>query len=256
MQVNGLSSASGTITIGGDANFNTRILAGSGVLDLRGLKVTADDGKDYDKINLQQYAFRGSVMTEFYADNITEVGSYAFCKSSGVKNIELGGTFASLGLWDFEECPVTNLVINSKNFKSFYKIFYFNGVALKTLTITTTNAVSYTPGDGRTDAVKTLTVNGPAWTQTALDNILGCHSGADGSTAEKAAKPCTIYVDKSMGWDGTGDYAQDWSPSALTDYEKAVKPKKCFGVYVTAAGARKAWLVNTANSKGLLLIVR
>jgi hypothetical protein len=35
-----------------------------------------------------------------------------------------------------------------------------------------------------------------------------------------------------------------------------VKPKKCFGVYVTKAGARKAWLVNTANSKGLLLIVR
>ena len=103
-------------------------------------------------------------------------------------------------------------------------------------------------------------MNGPAWTQTALDNPLGYHSGADGESEKTAAKPCTIYVDKSMGWDGTGDYApqgdEAWSPSALTDYEKAVKPKKCFGVYVTKAGARKAWLVNTANSKGLLLIVR
>ena len=257
MQVNGLSSASGTITIGGDANFNTRILAGSGVLDLRGLKVTVD-GKDCDKINLQKYAFRGSVMTEFYADNITEVGSYAFCKSSGVKNIELGGTFASLGLYTFyENNSVTNLVINSKNFKTFYRIFFYSG-ALKTLTITTTNAVSYTTvsSDYQKDKVTNLTVNGPAWTQANLDNILANHSGADGSTAETAAKPCTIYVDKSMGWDGTGDYAQGWSPAALTDAEKAVKPKKCFGVYVTKAGARKAWLVNTANSKGLLLIVR
>ena len=250
-----LSSASGTITIGGD--YTTKILAGSGVLDLRGLKVTVD-GKDYDKINLQKYAFRGSVMTEFYADNITEVGSYAFSNSPGVKNIELGGTFASLGLYTFNENnSVTNLVINSKNFKTFYRIFFYSG-ALKTLMITTTNAVSYTTvsSDYQKDKVTNLTVNGPAWTQANLDNILANHSGADGSTAEKAAKPCTIYVDKSMGWDGTGDYAQDWSPSALTDYEKAVKPKKCFGVYVTAKSERKAWLVNTANSKGLLLIVR
>ena len=258
LKVNSRLSSSGTLVMGNGANsYESIVKAGSGVLDLRGLKVTYNSTV-YDKIKLNGYAvYKCSKITEFYADNLTDIASgYNFSKASSLKHVELGGTFASLGTWEFESCPVTNLVINSKNFKSFSKIFYYGGVALKTLTITTTNAVSYTPGDGRTDAVKTLTVNGPAWTQTALDNILGCHSGADGSTATTAAKPCTIYVDKSMGWDGTGDYAQGWSPSALTDYEKAVKPKKCFGVYVTAAGARKAWLVNTANSKGLLLIVR
>ena len=257
LQVNGLSLDSGTITIGLNNNYDTKILAGSGVLDLRGLKVTYNSTV-CDKIKLNGFAFYNcKTLTEFYADNLTDIAyGHNFWKTSSLKHIELGGTFASLGLWEFYECPVTNLVVNSKNFKSFSKIFNFNGAALKTLTITTTNAVSYTPGDGRTDAVTNLTVNGPAWTQTALDNLLAKHSGADGSTAATAAKPCTIYVDKSMGWDGTGDYAQDWSPSALTAAEKAVKPKKCFGVYVTKAGARKAWLANTANSKGLLLIVR
>ena len=120
-----------TITIG-NSDYNGCVIAGSGVLDFRGQKITRPDtGKVYDKISLRGYAFyKCSTLTEFYADNITEVGSYAFCKSSGVKNIELGGTFASLGTWEFESCPVTNLVINSKNFKSFSKIFYYNRISL------------------------------------------------------------------------------------------------------------------------------
>ena len=244
----------GVVTLGSGNYATTAVYSGNGVLDFRDWQIKIEESV-YNKIDLGAGALRGAKITEFYANNLTGLSGYGFWNAT-VKHAELGGTFASLGTWEFYGTGVTNLVINSKNFKSFGKIFFFDGATLKTLTITTTNAVSYTPSDNRRDAVKTLTVNGPAWTQTALDNILGYHSGADGSTAETAAKPCTIYVDKSMGWDGTGDYAQGWSPSALTDAEKAVKPKKCFGVYVTAAGARKAWLVNTANSKGLLLIVR
>ena len=230
-----------TITIG-NSDYNGCVIAGSGVLDFRGQKITRPDtGKVYDKISLRGYAFyKCSTLTEFYADNISSLGGSAFFNSS-VKNVEVGGTFASLGANVFY-CSLTNLVVNSKNFNAINGQTFGEGKKLKTISITTTNAVSVSAESFQYEAgaLKTLTVNGPAWTQTALDNLLAKHSGADGSTAEKAAKPCTIYVDKSMGWDGTGDYAQGWSPSALTDAEKAVKPKKCFGVYVTAAGARKA----------------
>ena len=87
---------------------------------------------------------------------------------------------------------------------------------------------------------------------TAVDNILA------GTTAEVAASanPPVIYVSRKPGWSSVANIRTP------TDAECAARPawvpsdRSCLGVWQTAAGARKAWVVQSVPPSGSLFIIR
>lgn len=94
--------------------------------------------------------------------------------------------------------------------------------------------------------------SGHPWTQELVDNIL---SSVDAVTDLSAMK-MTFLCSRRQGWDG---FAGCTKLSALAAEERAKAPTGCFGVYKTAAGATKAWMVHMpqdTDPSGTCLIIR
>ncbi len=94
--------------------------------------------------------------------------------------------------------------------------------------------------------------SGHPWTQELVDNIM---SSVDAVTDLSAMK-MTFYCSRRQGWDG---FTGCTKLSALTAEERAKAPTGCFGVYKTAAGATKAWMVHMpqdTDPSGMRLIIR
>ncbi len=138
-----------------------------------------------------------------------------------VKAVNLAGPLKMIRV-TFIETPLTNLVLNLPELESvtipstkYYPFYYESGAKVKILGA----ASGYKKGD----------VVGN-WTREMVDNLFAS------ITTERAV---TLYCSKKQGWkdlEGRKD---------LTDEEKGLNPPEgCFGVWETAAGVRKAWMVH------------
>lgn len=183
--------------------------------------------------------------------NLHSIGTMAFKGTSGIREIYISGDIATLPDYDgtynqsvFSNCGATNIVFETPGLTSLGN-GSFNNAAVKTITVNSTNAVAvgHAKNAAGTPKFTAITVMGPAWTQASMDNMLLNIKAVDG------AKACTIYVDPEKEW---GDlFATDY-----TENEMANKPRKCLGVYVTAGGDRKAWVVNGVVRTGLKISFR
>ena len=234
------------------------VASGKGILDLREMTIA---GKVYTlkftNTSNSGYAFaQCATMMEFYADNVEIFGTSTFTGCTALTKASVSGTFEGIGTAAFSGCTsLTNVVVSSPNLNRIWGQAFMTSKPLTSIEITSDCAVTV---DSQVlsgnSPVSVLTVNGPAWTQSSLDNLLTAVTAwFDGSTAERAKKNCTIYVDPTKGWDGVSTGYTDWTPATLTDAETAAKPKKCFGVY--REGSRKAWLVATGKH-GFRIIIR
>ena len=183
--------------------------------------------------------------------NLHSIGTMAFQSTTGITEIHISGDIATLPDYDgtynqsvFSKCGATNVVFETPGL-TYLGNGSFNNASVKTITVNSTNAVSVGHHNNASGTPKfsAITIMGPAWTQASMDNMLLNIKAVDG------AKACTIYVDPEKGWSGL--LATDY-----TENEKANKPRKCLGVYVTAGGDRKAWVVNGVVRTGLKISFR
>jgi len=118
--------------------------------------------------------------------------------------------------------------------------------ALRSLVIGSTGSLFVAGGNFTSVALTNVVFLGPAQSQATMDQIL------NKVAAGTATHGCTIYASiRQTGWT---DMAAD-----MTEAEKPNAPAKCFGVYVTASGVRKAWLVHQTSPydpKAGVIIVR
>lgn len=195
------------------------------------------------------------VSGDLYLPKVKSIGQYAFGRSVDLKSIYLDGDITSLPEFDssykqavFSGIAATNIVIAAKGFETIGNGAFMNAGAMTSIRFASTNAITVATGAvNRSFAtarnLKEIRIEGLAWSQESVDEILLAITAVDG------AKACTIYVDPEKGW---GDLlATDY-----TENERANKPRKCLGVYVTAGGDRKVWVVNGVVRTGTKLIFR
>lgn len=198
------------------------------------------------------------VMTNLTSGLAYPRGVFQYC--AALTNAYLGGTYAEVGTGGDANAPslfmgCTNMwikgtaVLDSPNLT---KIGSYFGLA-NNIVIGATNAVtSLSSGlfNNASYPPASVTFYGLPPTQTVLDTALA---------GRAATNKLVIYASKRYGESAWRKAA--FCDKALTEEEQAAAPEGCFGVYVTAAGARKAWLVHKASpyddeQKGLLLIIR
>ncbi len=243
LQVAKLDASTKSITFGGES-YTACIKKGEGVLDLRGT-VTVD-GVAYDKKIFNSGIGRNysGGITEFYADNVESFGVKAFQNCRTLTTASVTGTFAIIGELSFDWCPaLTNVVLNSPALATIGEKAFQSSTALTSIEITSGLALTVDSTAMQFNKPLTsLTINSPVWEMANVDNLLSANSTSD------TTKNCTIYANKDT-WKSLA--------AAVTDEEKEHTPKNCFGVYVTAKGSRKAWLVaNDDDPIPLRIIIR
>ena len=142
---------------------------------------------------------------------------------------------------------IRSLSLTSPKLNSLGNCAIRNCASLKSLVIGSTGTLTVTTTANFDSSVLTnVTFYGPTQSVATIDQIL--YKVA----ADTATHGCTIYASrKQAGWT---DIA-----TALTEPETTNAPANCFGVYVTAASARKAWLVHKGSPydpKGSVIIMR
>ena len=244
LQVNKLDASTKSITFGGES-YTACIKKGEGVLDLRGT-VTVN-GVAYDKKIFNSgigRSYSGGI-TEFYADNVESFGVRAFDSCQTLTTASVTGTFAIIGELSFNLCTaLTNVVLNSPALATIGEKAFQDSKKLTSIEITSGLAltVASTAMQYNKPLLTSLTINSPVWETANVDNLLSANSTSD------TTKKCTIYANKDT-WKSLA--------AAVTDEEKEHAPKNCFGVYVTAKGSRKAWLVvNDDDPIPLRIIIR
>ena len=166
-------------------------------------------------------------LTRICKDDFVVSGSQAhtICKVPNVKAVNLAGPLKMIRV-TFITTALTNLVLNLPELESvtipsstsYYPFYYASGAKVTILGA----ASGYTKG----------TVVGN-WTREMVDNLFASVTGT---------RVLTLYCSKKQGWkdlEGCKD---------LTDEEKAIAPEGCFGVWESAAGVRKAWMVHKAQA--------
>ncbi len=142
-----------------------------------------------------------------------------FQNMGGVKSVKLAGPLKNIKV-TFITSYLTNLVLNLPQLESItypgtstYP-FYFDANGAKVCIYGA--ASGYTHGK--------IVGN---WTREMVDNLFASF------TTEKLV---TLHCSKKQGWDAFA--------TPLTTEERAVAPTGCFGVYKSAAGVAKAWMVH------------
>ena len=188
--------------------------------------------QEFPKLALSSFS---SLTGSIVLTNVTKfaTGNYIFQGCTMVCNMELGGPIESIGD-NVIDAALTNLVLNTPkltNVVAAASTTYKKAV----FTFNTTKAA--------------LTILGPvereessAWTQEMVDNLL---EGV-GVVTDVSKMVMTMYCSKKQGW-ATFAGCTKLSDLELTDAQKASVPAGCFGVYKTAAGAIKAWMVHKAQ---------
>ena len=148
----------------------------------------------------------------------------------------------------FRDCTgLTEIRLGSPDLGLVGRRAFQNTAKLQSITIGSTNklfGVALDSGNdtypGSAATLTNITFYGPAPAQTNIDFLLGKVT-ANNKTTSSGAHGCVLRVSK---------HQNGWSALA-TDFENleatADKPAGCFGVYVTASGDRKAWLVQAAS---------
>ena len=182
------------------------------------------------------HAFTGSGFTgDLVLTNLTSVGVGAFY-SSKIESVDIDGPITAFPTGNdglFEACSkITNMVLRVPGLTSVGTIF-MNVAPSRTILFGSTNLVACTDSCFNGN-LRTATFWGPAQSRTLLDRLM---TGVGGTAG---AKDFTVYASKKQaGWRALAE--------PLTDAEKEVAPAGCFGVYVTAGNARKAWLVHSIS---------
>ena len=138
-----------------------------------------------------------------------------------VKAVNLAGPLKMIRV-TFITTALTNLVLNLPQLESitiqstsYYPFYYESGAKVTILGA----ASGYTKG----------LVKGN-WTREMVDNLFASVTGT---------RVLTLYCSKKQGWKDLEGCKE------LTDEEKALNPPEgCFGVWESAAGVRKAWMVH------------
>jgi hypothetical protein len=165
-------------------------------------------------------------LTRICKDDFVVSGSQAhtICQVPNVKAVNLAGPLKKIQV-TFITTALTNLVLNLPQLESvtipstsYYPFYYASGAKVTILGA----ASGYTKGN----------VVGN-WTREMVDNLFASVTGT---------RVLTLYCSKKQGWkdlEGRKD---------LTDEEKEIAPEGCFGVWESAAGVRKAWMVHKAQA--------
>ena len=121
--------------------------------------------------------------------------------------------------------------------------------------------------NGTSCYLRRLWVYGPALGTNVVDRLVGAfvslepdaatgtwHHYVDGKWVDDTLQRGVLYCSKKQGWKELA------SPLTPGTYEAENAPEGCFGMYVTAAGKRKAWMVHlpqdTDPVSGAVIIVR
>jgi len=189
-----------------------------------------------------------------------EGNAFAFCRS--LQDIRMGGPCENLASqYLCRDCTsVTNIVLDMPRLGSIsgYASFY-NCSNVVTVTLNTpalTNFAGYAFGSDKPNrlgsivfgmtnvftvgafkncpALTNLVFYGPMPSTATMDNLLT--SVAAGTTNHA----CVIYASRHQA-----DWLGYWRANPVSDEERAANlmPPNCRGVYLTAGGARKAWIV-------------
>ena len=165
-------------------------------------------------------------LTRICKDDFVVSGSQAhtICKVPNVKAVNLAGPLKMIRV-TFITTALTNLVLNLPELESvtipstsYYPFYYASGAKVTILGA----ASGYTKG----------TVVGN-WTREMVDNLFASVTGT---------RVLTLYCSKKQGWKDLEGCKE------LTDEEKEIAPEGCFGVWESAAGVRKAWMVHKAQA--------
>ena len=207
---------------------------------LQGFGSVTNDARQVVPIQVQEFpklalSSFSSLTGSIVLTNVTKfaTGNYIFQGCTKVCNMELGGPIESIGDHVIE-AALTNLVLNTPKLT--------NVVAAAS---TTSKKAVFTFNTTKA----ALTILGPvereassAWTQEMVDNLL---EGV-GAVTDVSKMVMTMYCSKKQGW-ATFAGCTKLSDLELTEAQKASVPAGCFGVYKTAAGAIKAWMVHKAQ---------
>ncbi len=194
-----------------------------------------------------QNAYKGKIKGPLKLCSVTKLSDQAL-RRSDVTDVDLGskllprhGATLTIGTQAFYEC---------KKLESILFGAYAN--------MTATGSADFSA----LDALKSLTFLGRPFenAQVFIDNVLASKSApADGT------KPVTIRASRSLAWDRCAFVSpvnrDDANEVAASEALKATlaKGESLIGVYVTAAGERKAWVVHTASPydpKGTVIVFR
>ena len=159
--------------------------------------------------------------------NLSVMGGQAFRKCTGLTGVDLRGPITSFSGNTFNGCSgITTAVFDMPNLTS---VKYDSG--------------SWS-GDFYGFSFSSVTFLGKALAQEVIDKLLG-GVGVVAATEDKD-KGCTMYVSrKQEGW---ADLAQSVDPeTSEAKYIPTSEGKNFMGVYETAGGKRKAWMVHRAS---------
>ena len=200
---------------------------------------------------LGSYAFQNARMGEYdLAGGIETIPDNAFNSLYHGYGVGLGATnvvlkfpkLKTIGATAFNSCTILKrLEIHSKVLESIGEKAFLGCMSLKELVLDVPSTVQVATNvwDGHWQgkaSISTLWMWNDAPSAEVLDTLVFTLKGSD------TTKPCTIYCSKKFsGWAALGE------AHPVTEAEKAYMPEGCFGVYVTAAGERKAWLVKWAS---------
>jgi len=192
----------------------------------------------------------------------TNPDGYAFAGCWALQDVRLGGPITSINtIHHFDGCvSVTNLVMDCPRLGEISSgCYFYNCTNLASITLNTpvlTNIASdafcsakpnrlgtvvfgmtnvFTAGSFKNcSALTNLVFYGPMPSTATLDNILNA------VTAGTTNHACVIYASRHQA-----DWQRYWKANPVSDEEQAANlmPPNCRGVYVTAGGARKAWIV-------------
>ncbi len=200
---------------------------------------------------LGSYAFQYARMGEYdLAGGIETIPENAFNSMYHGYSVGLGATnvvlkfpkLKTIGKKAFKDCSgLKRVEIHSKVLESIGEYAFYGDMSLKELVLDVPSTVQVATNvwDGHWQgkaSISTLWMWNDAPSAEVLDTLVFTLKGSD------TTKPCTIYCSKKFsGWAALGE------AHPVTEAEKAYMPEGCFGVYVTAGGERKAWLVKWAS---------
>ena len=185
--------------------------------------------------------------------NVQSIGSFAF-GNLPISFVDIASptltTISSRAFWQQQAGAPIKLVrldlpelttIESQAFASWGTALAVTNLYVGAKNLTTVSGDAF----GLNSNLKDITFEGAA-DRAAADNVLAGIPAMSGSYA------LNIYVSKKQG-------AWKANARALTEDEKAVSPAKCFGVYQTANGTDKGWLIHRASKwdpTGMMLLFR
>ncbi len=171
-----------------------------------------------------------SVTGTLVLTNLTSISGgnvLGICYNTGITGGDFKGPIESMWRrWTQNGSAWTNVALDCPRLTNLVSdVFYFNTTAGVPLELKIYGPVEREGGEAFW------------WTQGLVDTILNTVA----AVTDYSKMKMTFYCSRKQGW---ADFAGCMKLSELAEEERAMAPEGCFGVYKTAAGDVKAWMVH------------